>query len=108
MNRIKELRLLNGWRQDDLAERMHTKKNTISRYETGDRNIDADTINALCDIFGCTADYLLCRSDNPRPVIPDEKAALLDPYGNATHEVRGTINFMLETYRKRRTMSSTA
>lgn len=98
MNRIKELRLLNGWRQDDLAERMHTKKNTISRYETGERNIDADTINALCDIFGCTADYLLCRSEIPNPVISETDAALLRAYHAASLRDRGLIDQILQTY----------
>jgi len=98
MNRIKELRLLQGWRQDDLAERMHTKKNTISRYETGERNIDADTINALCDIFGCTADYLLCRSDNPCPEISDDDAALLRAYHAASLRDRGLIDQILQAY----------
>lgn len=87
---------------------MNTKRQTVARYETEKLGIDANTICALCDIFGCTADYLLCRSDNPRPVIPDEKAALLDAYDRATPEVQRTINFMLEPYRKGGTMSSTA
>lgn len=108
MNRIREIRERLGWRQEDLAARLHKNRQTVGHYETGERGIDADTINALCDIFGCTADYLLCRSDNPRPVIPDEKAALLDAYDRATPEVQRTINFMLEPYRKGGTMSSTA
>lgn len=108
MNRIRELRQQRNWRQEDLAQKMNTKRQTVARYETEKLGIDANTICALCDIFGCTADYLLCRSDNPRPVIPDEKAALLDAYDRATPEVQRTINFMLEPYRKGSTMSSTA
>ena len=108
MNRIRELRQQKGWRQEDLAARLNTKQQTVQRYEAEKLGINADMICQLCDIFGCTADYLLCRSDNPRPVIPDEKAALLDAYDNATDEVQRTINFMLEPYRKGGTMSSTA
>lgn len=62
MNRIKELRLLNGWRQEDLAQKLNTKRQTVARYETGERGLDVDTILRLCDIFECSADYLLGRS----------------------------------------------
>ena len=34
MNRIKELRIKNGWLQSELASRLNTGKNTVSRYET--------------------------------------------------------------------------
>lgn len=61
MNRIKELRLLNGWRQEDLAQKLNTKRQTVARYETGERGLDVDTILRLCDIFECSADYLLGR-----------------------------------------------
>ena len=107
-NRIKELRVQKNMTQKDLALILNCAPTAVSKYELEQLGIDSEKINVLCDIFGCTADYLLCRSDNPRPVIPDEKAALLDAYDNATDEVRRTINFMLEPYRKGGSMLSTA
>lgn len=98
MNRIRELRLLKGWRQEDLAERMHTKKNSISRYEKEQRGIDADTICQLCDIFGCTADYLLCRSSTPNPAVTEQDAALLRAYHAASLRDRGLIDQILQAY----------
>ena len=62
MNRIKELRLQCGWRQEDLAQKLSTKRQTVARYETGERGLDVETILRLCDIFECSADYLLGRS----------------------------------------------
>ena len=62
MNRIKELRLQNGWRQEDLAQKLSTKRQTVARYETGERGLDVETILRLCDIFECSADYLLGRT----------------------------------------------
>ena len=62
MNRIKELRIRNGWRQEDLAEKLSTKRQTVARYETGERGLDVKTILRLCDIFECSSDYLLNRS----------------------------------------------
>ena len=80
MTRIKELRQDRGWLQSDLAARLHTGKNTISRYETGERAPDVETILALCDIFGCTADYLLGRCELRSFDLADDEAALLTGY----------------------------
>ena len=63
MNRIKELRLAQGMKQPDLASLLNCTAMTVSRYERGEADPDVATILRLCDIFGCTADYLLGRSD---------------------------------------------
>lgn len=63
MNRIKELRISKGWLQKDLAAHLNVSKGAVSNYEIGKRQLDPETITALCDIFNCSADYLLCRSD---------------------------------------------
>lgn len=107
MNRIRELRVKNGWRQQDLAERMHTKQQTVARYESEQLGIDAETICRLCDIFGCTADYLLCRSETPAPVISEEAAALLFAYEHAPREIQEIVDGALARYKKD-TASSTA
>lgn len=107
MNRIRELRIKNGWKQEDLAQRLHTKRQTIGHYETGERGIDAEIICQLCDIFGCTADYLLCRSETPAPVISEEAAALIYAYDHAPLEIQEIVDGALARYKKD-TASSTA
>ena len=98
MNRIAELRKQKRWRQEDLAEKLHAKKNTISRYENEKLGINAETINALCDIFGVTADYLLCRSNTPSTTLSDEDAALLRAYHAASLRDRGLVDQILQAY----------
>ena len=95
MNRIKDLRLSSGWRQIDLADRLHIKKNTVSRYETGSLGIDADTVCALCDLFDVSADYLLCRTDIKKPKLTNEDARLLAAYHAAPENVREAILALL-------------
>lgn len=74
MNRIEALRKKQGWRQADLAERLHVKPQSVSHYEKGDRGLDVETIHKICDLFGVSADYLLCRSDLPGlDLAPDEQ-----------------------------------
>ena len=78
VNRIKELRLQHGWRQEDLALKMSTKRQTVARYETGERGLDVETILRLCDIFDCTADYLLGRSSTGGlQLTPEEENIIL-------------------------------
>ena len=80
MNRIKELRIKNNWRQEDLAKRLNTGKNTISRYETGQRQLDVETIGKLCEIFDVSADYLLGFPERGAAPLPEEEQALLEGY----------------------------
>lgn len=41
-------------------------QNTISRYESGDREADYKTLIAIADYFDVSIDYLLERTDNPK------------------------------------------
>ena len=106
MNRIRELRLQNGWRQEDLAVRMNTKRQTIGNYETGERGLDDETICRLCDIFGCTADYLLCRSVLPSAELTEEEAALLLAWRAADSHIKTGILALLEPYRQEKATSA--
>ena len=95
MNRIRDLRTAAGWRQADLADKLHIKKNTVSRYETESLGLDAATIVTLCDLFGCTADYLLGRSLSPQPVLTDRQLRLLAAYDGADPRDRDFIDHLL-------------
>ena len=80
MNRIKELRKARGWKQDDLARELQTSRQAVGNYETGFRSPDVETILRLCDILGCSADYLLGRSDLQDPQLTADEAALIQSY----------------------------
>lgn len=99
MNRIRELREANGWTQTQLGKRIGVAKTTITGYEREDRQPTPATICALCDLFGCTADYLLGRSGSPLPVISPEDAAVLDAYNALPLELRRAVDAILEPYR---------
>ena len=80
MNRIKELRLSRGLGQKELGEMISAAYQTVGNYERGDRDPDLKTINALCDIFGVTADYLLGRSAAPTFDLTDEEWEIIASY----------------------------
>lgn len=63
--RLRELRKMRGISQLKLALDLNTSQNTISRYETGEREPGIKELIALADYFNVSVDYLLERTDNP-------------------------------------------
>ena len=61
--RLKELRRARGISQLKLAMDLNTNQNTISRYETMEREADYQTLIGIADYFDVSLDYLLGRSD---------------------------------------------
>ncbi|RHW49697.1 transcriptional regulator [Bombilactobacillus bombi] len=51
-NRIRQLREKHSMTQDQLANKLNTTRQTISRYETGDRKTNQDILFKLSKIFG--------------------------------------------------------
>ena len=98
MNRIRELREQRGWRQEDLAARLHKNRQSVGHYETEARGLDVETIHQLCDIFGCTADYLLGRSLLPTYDLTEEEAALLLAWRSAEPHIKDGIRALLRPY----------
>lgn len=64
MNRIKQLREENKITQEELAKRLNlTSKGIVSMYEKGDRKPSLEILVKLSEIFNCSIDYLLGKSD---------------------------------------------
>lgn len=64
--RLKELRKKRGISQLRLAMDLGMNQNSISRYESGEREADYQTLIRLADYFNVSIDYLLERTSNPR------------------------------------------
>lgn len=108
MNRIKELRLQNGWLQSDLAARLNTKPQTVSHYEKGDRGLDVETIFKLCDIFGVTADYLLGRSTLHSSDLSAEETELVLAFRRADDRSREMVRLALAPFTAAATTAESA
>ena len=98
MNRIKELRIANNMTQEKLGKILNRAKTAISKYELEQLGLDVELINQLCDIFNCTADYLLCRSDSPSAKISEDEAALLRAYRAADEHTKAVVRLALEPF----------
>ena len=64
--RLKEIRRRKGISQVKLAMDLNTSQNTISRYETGEREPGIAELIAIADYFQVSIDYLLERTNNPQ------------------------------------------
>ena len=60
--RLKELRRIT---QLKLAMDLNLTQNTVSRYETGEREPGIAELVRIADYFHISVDYLLERTDNP-------------------------------------------
>lgn len=74
MNRIKQLRDENDWTQLELSKKMNCAMSSIAMYEKGDRKPSLEILVKLSQIFNCSIDYLLGKSDirNPEKINIDE------------------------------------
>lgn len=63
MNRIKELRLEKNMLQSDVAKLVNKSERMIGFYENGERDPNTKTLAKLAEIFNCSIDYLLGKSD---------------------------------------------
>ena len=63
--RLKKLRKERNLTQLKLAMDLNTNQNTISRYETGEREPGINELIKIADYFNVSVDYLLERTNNP-------------------------------------------
>ena len=68
MNRVKELREEKGLKQTELAQMLEISQGTLSNWERGVHDPDNETLGRLAQIFDCSVDYLLARSDMRQPL----------------------------------------
>ena len=105
MNRIKELRLQNGWRQEDLAQKLSTKRQTVARYETGERGLDVETILRLCEVFECSADYLLGRKPTGNMKLTPEEENIILALRRADSRAIEMVNVALSPFKQEESSS---
>lgn len=63
--RLREIRKSKGVSQLKMAMDLNMSQNTISRYETGEREPGINELIKIANYFNVSIDYLLDRTDNP-------------------------------------------
>ena len=71
--RLRDLREDRDLRQVDVAEILGIHQTVYSRYERGFQPIPVALLIKLADLYGVSTDYLLGRTNDPRPPKPIRK-----------------------------------
>ena len=98
--RLRELVEEKGITQKKVAEELGWPRRTLNNYVLGAREPDLAAISAICDYFGCSADYLLGRSSYRNPTVTEEQAAFLRTYEALPLEIRRAVDGLMEPYRQ--------
>lgn len=99
MNRIKLLREENSFTQLDLATRLNCSKSIIGLYESETRKPSMEVLIKLSEIFNCSIDYILGKSDIRNTNISNSKQFYMCPvYGKISAGIPNWAEECLEGY----------
>lgn len=84
--RLKKLRIEKDISQEDLARLLSVSRTSVTNYELGRNEASSQVLNKLSEIFDCSIDYLLGKTDIRN------QAQLDDPLGLAK------IGFSMKNY----------
>lgn len=76
-DKIIKHRKLNGWSQEELAERTGVSRQAVSKWESAQSVPDLDKILKLSSLFGVTTDYLLKDSLETEDFINDSEQSAI-------------------------------
>ena len=63
VKRMRDLREDNDKTQQEIANVLGTSQTMYARYERGANELPIHHLLKLCDYYGVSADYFLCRTD---------------------------------------------
>ena len=64
-NRLKQLRERRGYTQLKVAMDLNMNQNSVSRYESGNREAGYELLVRFADYYNVSIDYILYRTDTP-------------------------------------------
>ena len=71
--RIRDLREDHDLKQQDIAEVLKIERSYYGKYERGIRPLPIEHLIALCRYYNVSADYILCFTDEPKPLPRKQK-----------------------------------
>ena len=95
---IKALRKSQFMTQKELAQALGISRATVSKYEAGLRKPNMDMMVKICDVLGCTTDYLLGRALFPYPRLTTLEDKFLGAFFAADQSEQQAVWKILEKY----------
>lgn len=104
--RLKALRKERGLTLQELAKQFNMSHSTLSKYETGNRRPDMQTLKKLAEFFNVSVDYLIGESPvkNPAETVYITRANALaeDLPQEAKQELEQYIEYLRHKYADKR------
>ena len=89
-NRIRELRGIEKVSQKSFASSIGVSDTSVQYYEYGDRAIPSDVVARICDMYGCSADWLLGFTEDDVEMLGGE---LVPPRGIRNRAIKPTYSY---------------
>lgn len=103
-NILKKLRQDENLTQEELAKKLNSSRSNIANYENDKNMPSVDVLNKLAEIFNCSIDYLLGKSNVRNPKLNDEDILDLakvgftkENYNPPTEKQKEQIRTIIET-----------
>lgn len=95
--RLYEYRKLNGYSQEELAEKLGVSRQAISKWERAESTPDADSLIALSNLYNITIDELINSKDEPKKTYyqpePEPQAQSSEPQSNTAEQEKESVSF---------------
>lgn len=95
---FKALLAQHGMTQRDIAYALNTTPTTISRYATGDRTPNLETLVGIAGALGVSIDRLAGVEPPPHPRLPPDVSILVSCYQQADDRDRSVLWALLDHY----------
>ncbi len=73
---IRVLRTAKNLSQDDLAEKLYTSRQAVSKWENGEATPDIDKLVQLAEIFGVSLDYLVLGKEPEKEIVVEQRGKM--------------------------------
>lgn len=94
---LRRYREAKGWTQDELGRRLNVTKITVSRYESGERQLQADTLPEVAEVLGIhPARFFLDEEERilPAPRTPGAERMMRDFLGRQGYTAEETDDLL--------------
>lgn len=88
-NRLQQLRKMNGYSQDVLAEKLGVSRQSVSKWERAEASPDTDNLIALAQVYGLSLDELL---DTSKDVVKISTSKNKKDYGSKLKSLLSKAN----------------
>jgi transcriptional regulator with XRE-family HTH domain len=85
--RLRAIRDKHGLKQNEAAQKVGIKNNTLSSYESGDRQPDYNTLIKLADLYETSVEYLLRGTEPTKNENENKNLFFFDTEGLTDDEI---------------------